>query len=139
MYLIFRPSPVALRCPGFGHSRYIFDSILYNIPIVTVDMGARNYSSRKGKARFLQLIQQEVSCYGFALAMGEYYFTDAKGTDTRVEYSFGYIHDNRSEGFARTGYSIPAHEEVGGWEIHVSSAAAAPWLEPLKIHKIVED
>ena len=40
----------------------------------------------------------------------------------------------RSEGFARTGYLVPARGLGGGWEIHVSSAvaAAAPWLGPQK-------
>lgn len=32
-----------------------------------------------------------------ALAMGNYYFTDTEGTETKVEYSFGYILDNEGQ------------------------------------------
>ena len=42
---------------------------------------------------------------------------------------------DQSEGFARTGYLVPARGLGGGWEIHVSSAAvavAAPGLDPPK-------
>ena len=32
-----------------------------------------------------------------ALAMGNYFFTDLNGDETKVEYSFGYIRDNKGD------------------------------------------
>jgi hypothetical protein len=32
---------------------------------------------------------------GSALAMGNYFFTDTNGDEVKVEYSFGYIRDDR--------------------------------------------
>ncbi len=32
-----------------------------------------------------------------ALAMGNYYFTDTKGNETKVEYSFGYVKDENGD------------------------------------------